>query len=264
MRAAREKSGLGVRQLAAKLHIGHSTVSQWENTKRVPTVEDVASYLGALHATQPERRRILDLARRATDPEWLTGGARGHAQAMDGLTECERTASDMYVWNPMLVPGLFQIPDYTAVIMGSSGLSAEEAENRATIRLLRQQALTRRNPLQVHALIGMPVLRQRIGGPTVMSAQLRHLLAVSRLPMVKLQLADVEDDWHPGLTGPFTFYEFPDMPSIVIIEHYRSSAFLYNAHDVSDYRDAVDSIATVAISPQESVELIAHRLVELE
>jgi transcriptional regulator with XRE-family HTH domain len=49
IRELREARGLGVRQLGAELGIGHSSISQYENCKRVPDINTClifAKYFG--------------------------------------------------------------------------------------------------------------------------------------------------------------------------------------------------------------------------
>lgn len=265
MREARERSGLGVRKLAGLLGVSHSTVVGWERGRHVPAVETVSAYLALVGVTGDERERILDLARGAAEPDWLAVGIPGIGSALAGVMECERTATRITDWSPMLIPGLLQTSDYArAVIGGGDNLPRHLVETRVTLRLGRRDVLTRPKPAHLVALIGLPAIRQCIGGRDVMLGQLRYLLDISRLDTVTVRLVDVEGDWHPGLMGPFTVYDFPSAPSIVHLEHHRSGVFLSDRQDVEAYRAAIDTVTRVAMSPAESAQLIATRIADLQ
>ncbi|MGH3768179.1 MAG: helix-turn-helix domain-containing protein, partial [Pseudonocardiaceae bacterium] len=80
LRQAREAAKVSVREVARRLGISHSVVSYWETSKRVPRLEDVASYLTAIGVTGDEREAILALGRHAGDQDWLTVGIPGISQ----------------------------------------------------------------------------------------------------------------------------------------------------------------------------------------
>src|SRR5690349_3514811 len=106
LRQAREASEVGVREVARRLGISHSVISYWETGKRVPRLEDVASYLTAIGVTGDDRERILDLGRHVEDQDWLTVGIPGVSQQLAGTMECERSATAITDWSPHIVTGL--------------------------------------------------------------------------------------------------------------------------------------------------------------
>jgi transcriptional regulator with XRE-family HTH domain len=244
-----------LRAVAAKLDISPSVVSYWETGKRVPTTEDVASYLTAVGVTATDREIVLDLARGASDSDWLTTGIPGISQQLAGVLECERGAAAITEWSIGAIPGLLQTADYARAIIGGS---SPDAEAKVSLRLSRRDALTRpRDPVRLTALLSEMALRQVIGGAEVMADQLQYLLRVAELPTVTLQVVPIGAGWHPGLAGPFVLYDFPAAPSIVHLEHHRNGAFVYDAEDVAAYKDARDKVREAAMSPGDSTGLIA-------
>ncbi len=128
------------------------------------------------------------------------------------------------------------------------------------MRMARQSALTRLKPLELHAVIGFPAIYGRIGGPRVMAAQLAHInqMGGRKHRHITIQAFDIaaSEEWTPAHAGPFTIYEFPDMDPVVYLEHHRSGAFLTDK-DVSAYKAAAETIRRVAMSSEETKELIA-------
>lgn len=240
---------ISLRQLGKDIGISHTTLSQWANAKRVPEVEDVATVLGAIGVTGADRDRILDLARDARDPNWLTTGIPGISQQLAGVMECERTATTITDWSPGLIPGLLQTGDYARQILGN--------ETRVTLRVGRAEVLRRTNPVHMVALIGEASIRQKIGSPEVRKHQLRHVLTMAELESVTVQVVPSNVGWHPGLMGPFILFDFEKAPSIVHLEHHRSGVFLYDEADVEAYRIAADEIRALAMSPEDTARFIA-------
>lgn len=244
--------------------MSHGTLSHWETGRRIPTPEDVASLLTAADITGDEKERVIELARHASEPNWLTVGMPGIPHQLAGAVECERSASSIAEWSPMGIPGLLQTADYARAISTASGLSSQEVEPRVMLRIGRREVITQRKPVRFLALIGEDALRDSIGTPEVMEEQRQYLLDLSARDNVTVQVVPPRVGWHPGLAGPFVLYDFPDAPAVVHFEHYSSGAFVPDTDDVQAYRKAVDSIRQVAMSPTATAELIAKITNETE
>jgi transcriptional regulator with XRE-family HTH domain len=265
LRQARaEHSDLTLRAFAQQLGIRHASLSQWETGKGVPPIEHVARILTALGVDVDEYERIMGLAKDAHEPNWLTVGIPGVSQQLAGAVECESAASEITCWEPMLIPGLLQTGNYARSILTAAGLPRSEVETLVHVRMGRREIVTRHDPAHLVALIGEAAIRDLIGGVTVMADQLRHLADMGRRDNVVIQVVPGAVGWHPGLVGPVIFFDFPDTPSIVHLEHYRSGVFLADDKDVEDYRAAVHTVRRLAMSPEDSAGLIAEVLNKLE
>lgn len=267
LRQLREDAGLSCRTLAGRLGVSAMTISRWERGLAAPALEDVASFLAHLGVTGRERNRVLDLARTGgATPDWLVpdGTPSGIPHALAGIMELERTAVAMTACSPLLVPGILQTADYARAIIRRADRSDSETDLRVTLRMGRRDVLTRPRPIRLLAFVGEPAIHANIGGPQVMLDQLRHLLALAGLPAVTIRVLPITGGWHPGLMGPFTLYEFADDPAIVYVEHYRSSAFLYNFDDVDGYQQAMAILDAEAMSPAESRAVILAEITERE
>ncbi|MEV4729574.1 helix-turn-helix transcriptional regulator [Saccharopolyspora sp. NPDC049426] len=256
IRTIREQSGVSGRELSRRLGMSHGTISHWETGRRVPTPEDVASFLTAAGVKGREKQRLIELARDASEPNWLTVGMPGIPQQLAGAVECERSASAIVEWAPLGLPGLLQTADYARALAVASGLPASEIEQRVTLRIARREALTKRNPVELIALIGEDALKDKIGTSGVMEDQLRHLLVLSERENVTIQVVKPRIGWHPGHAGPFVLYDFPDAPPVLHFEHFSSGAFVPDADDVLAYRQAISGIRKVALGAGASIKLI--------
>lgn len=267
LRSALERSGVSQREVARRL--GHSSpmkVNRWmDETEPPPSAEDTASFLAAITLTGDERDRILSIARSA-DPDWIVSGPTGVNPQLAYVMECERYANRITECAPLVFPGLLQTGDYARAIIsrGSPSLSDQELDNLVMIRTHRREALVRVDPVEFTAFIGTPAIHGGIGGPAVMANQLAQIGDLAKRSNVTVQAFDTSGDWSPALAGQFILYEFDDLPATVYLEHHRSGALLVDAKDVADYKTAVETIRRVAMSPEQSVGLIADAIPTVE
>lgn len=254
----RERSGMSGRELSKQLGASHGTVSHWETGRRLPTPEDMASLLELVRVTGEEKNRLIELARHAAEPSWLIAGMPNIPHQLAGAVESERSASTIAEWSRDLIPGLLQTADYARALAVADGMPEQEIETRVLLRVGRKEVLTRRNPVELLALIGEDALHEKIGSPEVMVDQLRHLITMSEQDNITVQVVPPRIGWHSGLAGPFVLYDFPDAPAVVHLEHYSSGVFIPNEDNVQVYRTAVDEIRGVARSPAVTRKLLAE------
>jgi transcriptional regulator with XRE-family HTH domain len=264
IRAARTARNLGVRELARLAGVVAQDLSHWESGTRVPKIEQVALLLGALRVEPAERKRLLELARNAREPNWLEHSIPGISPRLSAFIEYERTASAIFAWEPLLIPGLLQTPEYVRTILAAAGRPRAEEELRIKVRLMRQEVLTGRDPSPYTALLAETALRQRRGGAEIMAPQLRHLAELAQRRNVSLRVLPDNEDFHPGLNGSFVIFDYADLPPIVFLEQYRGSAYLYDEQQVADYRAAQRAMAALALSEQESCALVGEVIADLE
>lgn len=255
LREIRKAKGLGVRELARIAGLRtHAHITLWEQGKRLPAEDDLARVLAELEVSDDERDRLVGMVREAQGPGRLTAGTPGIGDVLTQLIEHERSARRITNWSPLLLPGLLQTTDYARAIMGNS----PHAETRVTLRAGRRDILTRRDPAEFVALIDSEVLVRPVVPRNIMIDQLRHLLEVGKLPNVTIQIvSSTLPGWHPGLAGPFQLIEFPKASPVVLLEHHRSSLFLWEADDVQEYVKAAEEVRSVAMAPADSAETIA-------
>ena len=223
--------------------------------------------LVALRTPPDERARILDLARNAKEPNWLAVGIPGVRHQLAGAWECERAASKITQWQQNLIPGLLQTTDYARVIassplnIGNGDGDRTSIESRLTVKAERRDILTCRHPVHLRAIISESAFRDPIGPSGVMVAQLRHLITMSELPNVSVQIVPHGVGYHPGMSGPFVLYEFDDAPPVVHFEHHVSAAFDQDHDDADSYGKVIAALDRVALSSSESIKFIADVLV---
>jgi transcriptional regulator with XRE-family HTH domain len=260
LRDALAQRGVSAREAARRLEVSHTWVNDWlsKTDPKPPKSEDVASLLTAIGVTGDEYQRVLQLAR-SDDADWLVSGPPGMNPQLASVMECERDATRITVWSPLMIPGLLQTSDYARSVIsrGSPNLTAHEVDSMVMVRNARRDILTRRSPVQLDAFIGLPAIHGGVGGRDVMVDQLEHVLATSTRDNVTVQAFDLSGEWFPAHLGQFVIYESEGLPPTVYLEHHRSASFLVDGDDVAAYQTAADQIRREAMSPSVTAGLIA-------
>lgn len=250
---ARAAAGLTLRALAAAAEISsHSRVSEMEQGRRKLTGDEYDRILTALHIDDPaDRERMLGVVRTAEGPGEIAVGIPGIGRTLAQLIEYERSATRITNVAPLLIPGLLQTGDYARCIIGDDNA-------RVALRSGRRDILTRVKPVEYLALVDSEVLVRPVGPPDVMQHQLRHMLDMAKRPNITIQVVtSTTPGYSPLLAGPFEAIEFEKARPIVLLDHHSSSAFLWENADVARFVEAVEEIKEKAMSPQDSVGLIA-------
>jgi transcriptional regulator with XRE-family HTH domain len=160
---------------------GQPKVSKIETGKQLPTVEDVNAWARATGADTTELLDLLDRARieYASFRERYVDVA-GADQLQDAIGAAEAAATRIAHYDPMLIPGILQTPDYARELLhlpsgpAQSGATEEEI-NRMIASRLRRQAILYEPGRDITLLIGEGALRTRLASPATMRIQLDHI-----------------------------------------------------------------------------------------
>lgn len=262
IRAAREAARISQRDLARRIGVDQSVLSRWESGQRPARPEDVERVLADLDVPIEDRERILRIAREPDGGSWLSVGTPEQPEQLAALLEFDRTCADIADVSMTVVPGLLQTGDYARAIIGDGTVPANEVATRVAVRMGRREVLHRENPVRMTALIGEAALRGNVGGPRVMTAQLKHLLS---LPSnVEIGIVPLDAGWHRGLIGAFTFYSFGAASPIVYVEAGRSGLFLSEEPDIDFYRGVVAEVKELALSPELSIKYVSGLIDRME
>lgn len=264
MRTARNAAGLTATAVAELLDVRPSTITRWEKGERKQKPVDLERYLRAVNAPQEQIIELVELAEDTDASPWLAVSLPSQRRQHDALVKVEATAQSIVAMSPLIIPGLAQTADYVRAVMKAAKVPERELESRVATRVGRKQAILRRNPAHFTALIGEMVLTQNIGGPEVMSDQLRSLLEDAERPNVDIHIIPNKSGWHPGLTGPFTLLVAENGQPVVHDENRRSALFYHDYEDVAAYQEAVNDVLEIAMSPADSAMLIRSVISRLE
>lgn len=268
LRRAREDAGITADAAAKQLGWPASKVTRIErNEWRRPTVSDVTDLLDVYGVTDGAVRQAMTmLARQARERGWWEGELK--AELGGSLVEFETEASQIRMFQALLVPGLLQTAAYArAVFKGGMVLDEDVIDRHVQARLARQQVLKRDNPPIVWAVIDEAALVKHVGGPAVMRDQLHHLIEVAAHPNVGIQVLPNAVGAHASMTGPFTIlsYATPDDPELVYIETgAKGDLYIESPEEVKHYTVKYDHLRASAISADASVAYLTDMIKQIK
>jgi hypothetical protein len=172
----------------------------------------------------------------------------------------EAAATSIDVYMSLIVPALLQTPDYARAVIAAvrPDLPASELDRRVELRLRRQELLDQERPPVMRVLLDDALLRRPVGGPGVMAAQRRRLLADADRPAVTIQVLEVAAGAHAGMDGPFTIFGFqaPAERDVVALDSAADALYLEGPEDVARYRRVFELLLPAARSPGDSAAII--------
>jgi transcriptional regulator with XRE-family HTH domain len=269
LRRLREASGVTREAAAGVIRGSASKISRLELGRVGSKKRDVADLL-SLYGVTDERRResLLALADEANTPGWWQRYGELLPEWFEVYIGLEEAASRIRTYEVQFVPGLMQTRSYARAVvrLGHPNASEEELEQRVELRMKRRRLLTVDNPLTVWAVVDESALRRPIGGLEVMRAQLRHLLELTELPNVTLQMMPFHRGGHAAAGGPFSILRFaePELADVVYLEQLTSALYLDKRRDVDGYSLVMDRLCVEATPSDGTVKAMATMLRELE
>jgi hypothetical protein len=265
LRRLRETRGISREVAGYEIRASESKISRMELGRVGFKERDVADLLSLYGVTDPtEREALLVLARQANTPGWwhrFSDVLPGWFQSYLGL---EAAAKLIRTYEVQFVPGLLQTRDYAraVILLGHGAAFPDEIDRRITVRLERQQMLTRNDAPRLWAVLDEAVLRRPIGGRQVMRTQIAALIEATKLPNVTIQVIPFHAGGHAAAGGAFTMLRFPepDLPDVVYMEQLVSALYFDKRDDVDIYAAAMERLCVEAEPPSRTAKIMEQIL----
>ncbi|MEC4020511.1 DUF5753 domain-containing protein [Streptomyces sp. H27-D2] len=255
LRRLRERKGLSLRQLSERVGgYSHSYLGRVELGEQLPS-EALVITLDEFFDTDGVLAELLELAHDTLIPDYSR-------KAVNKEPEAER----IQVFNSSVVPGLLQIPEYTRAAFRRSqlGESEEQISERVAVRVKRQRVLDRQEPPYYWGIMDESALKRPIGGLSCMVEQIKYLLRSSARPRVTVQVLPFDRGAHPMLGGSLTLHTLPDGATIAVVESFDSGEPVDSPRRVLDLTQRFDMARSLALTDDESLDLIRKYLKEYE
>lgn len=247
LRAYREAAGMSRPQLAERLGYTPQWIGQIESGKYGPS-EDFARDCDTCFQTNGTFYRLWEWIQRFGRLAVLPPG-------FPDFIEREKEAEVVYIFETMVVTGLFQTPEYAYEVLKSEQVP-ETAEQLVATRMERQEIIKRKTPPHIVAIFDEGAIRRPIGGPEIMKGQIQHLINLSALQHVMIQIVPAAKGAYVGLPGAFTILSFRDAPEAVQVEGHVGAQLIDHPDAVRKYAVRFDLIRGSAMTAEESVNLL--------
>ncbi|MFC4060603.1 helix-turn-helix domain-containing protein [Planomonospora corallina] len=262
LRQLRIAAGLKQEEVAEHLDWSTSRMTKVEGGTLRISVNDVRAMLQLYGLREgAEYEALIQLARQARERGWWHAYSDVIPQWFQVYVGLEAEASSLRNYEPELVHGLLQTEDYARAVYQAARVldSADEIDRHVGLRMARQDVITRsEDPMHLWAIMNEAALRRRVGGAHVMERQLRHLVNLSANPNVTIQVLPYEAGAHAAMLGSFAVLSFAEGGGeVVYLEYMTGSLYLEKSEEVQVYTLTYDHLRASALSPRDSVDLIA-------
>ncbi|NBM18234.1 helix-turn-helix transcriptional regulator [Streptomyces sp. GC420] len=247
LRRRRESAGLTQVELGARVFVSCGYIGQFEQAIRKPQL-DVAQRIDEVLQTDGIFGRLC---------KKLIDGSP-YASYFALAAELEAMATKICIFEPSVVPGLLQTPEYArTIVLASNPLATEEFVEETVKARMERARLLRDAPRPVFwAILHETVLRIPVGGPAAMAAQLEHVAACVRDRRALVQVIPYLGGAYTQMGKMLTLMEFDDAPPTAYTEAVYSGNLLDNPAVVKRAQNTYDLLRATALSPEASLSLI--------
>lgn len=261
LRRLREHVGLAEDQATERLGwLSNSKLSRIELGKSGVKQRDLQSLLDLYHVTGDRREELIALAEESRRSGQFQSASMRLPGELIAFLEAEADAESIWVWEPLIVPGLLQVENYTRSLLQAwvdrFSLPSGEVDRRVEARRIRQEVLTRDPPVRLSAVIDESVLYRRIGDAVVMREQLNRLVTLSESPHIEVRILPLNGEHLVG-TGSFNYLRFRQLHAVplddfVAFEHLTGMDEVEDESDVHQYKAVFESLTSNALCSDET------------
>lgn len=252
LKAHRDAQGWTQADLAAKVQYSESLIAQVETCHK-PASAELARALDRVFQTPGYTENTPGtFGRLATKLRNLPFPA-----SFRSFAPYEAEAAVLRTFEHSLVPGLLQTEAYAhAVLSTRPNTSEDDIGALVAARLGRQAVLEREDPPVVWVLLDEWAVRRPVGPADLMRAQRSHLVEMSRLPNVTIQIVPYSAGGHIGLLGAFTIADLGSAGAILYLETAADGQTIEDAAIVSQVSLRFDSLRAEALPKRAARELL--------
>ncbi|MDQ0959419.1 transcriptional regulator with XRE-family HTH domain [Streptomyces sp. B4I13] len=253
MRALRQASGKEAKAVARSAVMSTAKLSKIENGRVAPATADVERILTALDVSPEIKAEYLAVARaQATEATaWRLFRRMGYHKKQEQIRALESSMTLLRLFQPSLVPGLLQTPEYIRSVLEPKSLTDEQLSRTVSARIERQRVLYDTSKV-LHFVVTEPVLRWRLLPPAMMAGQLDRIVSVSRLPNVDVRVVPLDA---PQRDVPGHSFVIRD-DRVVTVETTHAEVVVTDPQDVSLYVEKFDRFASVSLAGDAMRDLV--------
>ncbi|MDQ7903077.1 helix-turn-helix transcriptional regulator [Phytohabitans sp. ZYX-F-186] len=263
LRDLRRDAGLTGRQLASACSWPPSKVTKIEYGRQTPSESDVRDW--CIACGFPSEISDLIAALRTVDAQmvdWRRSLRSGTKLRQQAAVDAYEKTTLFRIWEPAVVPGLAQTPDYARGILRTvvdfHGVP-DDVEDGVRARIDAQRVLTH-GDRRFLLLLGQAALYTFVTDAGVMRDQLQRLLEVSRMPRVTLGVVPLAAPYTVPRNNAFTLYD----NRFVTVATYTAELTLNQHHEIATYASAFDRLLHLAERGEGARSLIEAALNDLE
>jgi transcriptional regulator with XRE-family HTH domain len=260
LRRARVNAGLTETQLAARLGWSLLTISRMEHGRRPSTTTDVIQYAVMCGMKVPQAQPLVEFTRMCEQKQGYYLSDKRIDGPLQSLIFHESMAEHSIIYEPQVIHGLLQIPEYARALVTAINSDADEDWVAGVVRtrMDRRRILYLPNRTRFTFYIHEQALRLQVGTERIMHEQLLHLVLTAALDNVTVRIVPSRAGERSVFGGAFHMMEFHECRPMVYLENLRDGGLILDDPDyVYSYHELVPMLADVALDEGQSREFAA-------
>ncbi|MGW5517982.1 helix-turn-helix domain-containing protein [Nocardia africana] len=253
LRQAREESGMSLAEAAA--HIGRSAPTLMRIEKGLTqklSVPEIEAYCRLYEFDEEKTDAMKGLAQQANTQNWWHEYDDLIPADFDIYVGLETAAQEIVTYQPELIPGLLQTPDYARVLSRNAlpNGTDDAIERHVQLKIRRQLLITRKvRPVGLQLIVHEAALRRVVGSGKVMSSQVRYLADISTRANIEIRVVPFTAGIPLGdQVGAFVMLRFGDAShTVVYVETFTGDLYLEKPATVRRYADAYEAMRLAAL-----------------
>ncbi len=246
LRDLRRAAGLTGRQLAASLSWTQPKVSKIETGRQTPSDDDVRSWCRATGNERATEALLADLHTLQTRyREWRRVMRAGLASEQSAMGRKEQDTLIFRCFQPTIVPGLLQTPDYARGVIeraGNKPAPPAEVDEVVAARMQRQSILYDTSK-KFRLVLTEAALLNWVCPPSAMLGQIDRLINLAMLPNVRFGI--IPFDKPHVLVPTHAFWVYDD--HAVIVETVSAQLNLAQPQEIQQYTKVFETMALTAV-----------------
>ncbi|MGG7573392.1 helix-turn-helix domain-containing protein [Streptomyces sirii] len=245
LRLRRIAAGMTQEALSELVVCSPTLISHFEAGRRLPKPDDAARIDRALGTDGFFARWLEDLESKYTDH-------------FASVAELEQQATLVQQFALSLVPGVLQTDDYASALYRAywPNYTAKDLDEFVVIRTKRRRILDGPMHPVFWTLLDEAVLRRCVGGPQVMTQQLRRIADMAEAGRLRLHVLPYGVGAHALMQSLLTLLSFEDSAPVAYVEGFLTGNLMDDPALVSASQTAYALALSDALSQQESLALV--------
>lgn len=259
LKRLRDRAGLSLEEAVKGL--GFSDTKLWRvehGTTSLDKVSDLRSLCERYGVEDEEDVEFLiQIQRDSLSRDWWIPFRNVLPSGMTMFVGLERDARRVRAWQPLVVFGLLQSERYARSMFETAKpveeRTTEFVERSLQLRMERKEMITRsKDPLELWVVMAEAAIRNTLGGPEVMREQCAHIIELSQLDNVTVQILPWSTPTFRSSTN-FTLLDFASPVATVVQTDFVESVNIVDKDtEVWKHTRRFDAMSASALSPVET------------
>jgi hypothetical protein len=181
----------------------------------------------------------------------------------------EADALSISSWQPNLVFGLLQTPNYARALLESAKtvdeITTEFIDANVELRMSRKKLITEDEPRALWVIMSEDAIRSTIGGPEVMVEQYEEIGRLASLDHVTVQVLPASSSGYRASQN-FALLELPEpLPKMVQADHVNGQAWVTDKKpEVGKFSRRFEALRAAGRAPHETPRILKEASREQE